>query len=449
MPTCYEFFAGGGMARAGLGPGWSCLLANESDHAKAKAYEAAWGRDHLAVCDVAKLATSDLPGRADLAWASPPCQDFSLAGGRRGAEGVRSGALWPWLDLVRRLSDEGRAPRLVAIENVVPKLSASGGRDFAGTVGSLASSGYRVGAMVVDAVRWLPQSRSRLVIVAASADLAAADGFAADGPEAPWHPAQLADAVAALPPAVRAAWRWWRMPEQGPCTLTLADLIDWDTLAPPLPKSVRTCMADRDLARLEAARRAGRRLVASVARRTRPGPLGGEQRYEVRFDGIAGCLRTAGGGSSHAAVVTVNDGRVGMRTLSPREAARLMGLPETYPLPASKARALRLLGDGVAVPVVRHLARHLFEPMLAGTEGGVWAPPRTVTAGRRPRPGIKGATTSTSVYLLPGEAKRLKRLALDLDVTLQELLLRGADRLLAEAGQRAVQRYRPDGGDMG
>ena len=33
----YEFFAGGGMARAGLGPDWTCLFANDFDPKKAAA----------------------------------------------------------------------------------------------------------------------------------------------------------------------------------------------------------------------------------------------------------------------------------------------------------------------------------------------------------------------------------------------------------------------------
>lgn len=43
-----------------------------------------------------------------------------------------------------------------------------------------------------------------------------------------------------------------------------------------------------------------------------------------------------------------------------------MGLPETYVLPRNYSDAYHLTGDGVAVPVVRHLARHLFEPLVAG-----------------------------------------------------------------------------------
>ena len=64
--TFLEFFAGGGMARAGLGAGWRCLFANDFDPAKADAYAAAWGRDgerppELAVGDVGLLKRSDLP----------------------------------------------------------------------------------------------------------------------------------------------------------------------------------------------------------------------------------------------------------------------------------------------------------------------------------------------------------------------------------------------------
>ena len=86
---------------------------------------------------------------------------------------------------------------------------------------------------------------------------------------------------------------------------------------------------------------------------------------EVRFDGLAGCLRTPRGGSSRQAIVVVEDGRVRSRLLSSREAARLMGLPDSYRLPATATAALHVAGDGVAVPVVRWLAAELLEPLLA------------------------------------------------------------------------------------
>jgi DNA (cytosine-5)-methyltransferase 1 len=60
--------------------------------------------------------------------------------------------------------------------------------------------------------------------------------------------------------------------------------------------------------------------------------------------------------------------RVRSRLISPREAARLMGVPEHYPLPTSQTAALHLLGDGVCVEAVRWLSSRLLAP-LAGLEG--------------------------------------------------------------------------------
>ena len=58
--------------------------------------------------------------------------------------------------------------------------------------------------------------------------------------------------------------------------------------------------------------------------------------------------------------------------------------------------------------------------------------------------GIKAATVGTTVYLLPDEHKRIRRLALDMDVpSVHELLLMGLDRLLAEQSQGPVQHYSP------
>ena len=49
MHSFQEFFAGGGMVRAGLGPGWTCLFANDIDPRKAEAYRRNWeiGRAHV------------------------------------------------------------------------------------------------------------------------------------------------------------------------------------------------------------------------------------------------------------------------------------------------------------------------------------------------------------------------------------------------------------------
>jgi DNA (cytosine-5)-methyltransferase 1 len=102
-------------------------------------------------------------------------------------------------------------------------------------------------------------------------------------------------------------------------------------------------------------------VVGGIYRRTRDGI----QRAEVRFDDISGCLRTPGGGSSRQSVIVIERGISRTRLLSPREAARLMGLPENYKLPANYNQAYHLCGDGVAVPAVRFLAHAILTPLLS------------------------------------------------------------------------------------
>jgi DNA (cytosine-5)-methyltransferase 1 len=114
------------------------------------------------------------------------------------------------------------------------------------------------------------------------------------------------------------------------------------------------------------AQKQGREIIGAVYKRTRPNEVGKKvQRAEVRFDDVSGCLRTPAGGSSRQVIVVVNGQTVKARLISSRETARLMGLPDEYFLPSNYNEAYHLTGDGVVVPVVRHLAAHIFEPILA------------------------------------------------------------------------------------
>jgi DNA (cytosine-5)-methyltransferase 1 len=128
-------------------------------------------------------------------------------------------------------------------------------------------------------------------------------------------------------------------------------------------------MSDVNRAKLEAAKRTKRRMVGTLYRRTRKDSEGNSvQRAEVRFDDVAGCLRTPAGGSSRQTIVVVEGQRVRSRLLSPRETARLMGLPDTYRLPLNYNDCYHLTGDGVVVPVVRFIAETIIEPILAAAE---------------------------------------------------------------------------------
>ena len=370
-PGFYEFFAGGGMVRAGLGDGWRCLFANDFDPAKAETYRANWGETGFRLGDIAQLTTADLPATADLMWGSFPCQDLSLAGAGAGLGGKRSGTFHAFWDLARALSAEGRGPAIVAVENVCGALTSRGGRDFEVVCRTYLEAGYRCGALVINADRFLPQSRPRLFVIGVREDLGIAPGLTtAGGPEEPFHTGAVRRAVERLPDDLRGRMVWWRMPPPVGRPADLAAVIERDPVGMrwhTLEQTARllALMSPVNRAKVEQARMAGGRVVGGLYRRTRRDAEGRRvQRAEVRFD-LAGCLRTPAGGSSRQTVLVVEDGQVRSRLMSARETARLMGLPEDYRLPASHSAACHLTGDGVAVPVVRHLARHLFESLVA------------------------------------------------------------------------------------
>lgn len=368
--TFYEFFAGGGMARAGLSPEWECLFANDIDPKKAASYEANWGCDNLIVRDVAELKPSDLPAAADLAWASFPCQDLSLAGSGAGLQGKRSGTFWPFWDLIRSLGNEGRAPSIVVLENVYGVLRSHGGKDFSAIASALSAADYRFGAVIIDAVHFVPQSRPRLFIIGVHKSLPLPQDIASSAPTEEWHPVALREAHSKLTKRAAASWVWWRLPVPPPRNSSFADLVEdepqnvaWHS--PAETKRLLSLMSPVNLAKVEKAMKAGRRMVGTIYRRTRLDENGKKvQRAEVRFDDVAGCLRTPAGGSSRQAIMVIEGDRVRSRLLSPREAARLMGLPDTYLLPKNYNEAYHLAGDGVVVPVVRFLSERLLIPLI-------------------------------------------------------------------------------------
>jgi DNA (cytosine-5)-methyltransferase 1 len=324
----------------------------------------------LRVDDVRKIKAAELPGRADLIWGSFPCQDLSLAGGGAGLKGERSGTFYPFWEIVKGLIADGRGPKLIALENVLGTLTSHSGRDFEAICKTFADAGYRYGALVINAALFVPQSRPRLFIIGVRDDVDVDPALLSPEPIAPFHAAALQRAFERVSKAARKKMVWWNIPAPARRNTTFADFIEEN------PTSVNWHTdAERDLligkmspvnkAKLEAAKRAGRRMVGCVYKRTRLDERGVKvQRAEVRFDDVAGCLRTPAGGSSRQVIVVVDGKKVRSRLISARETARLMGLDESYKLPKNYNEAYHLTGDGVAVHVVRHLAEQLFEPLL-------------------------------------------------------------------------------------
>ena len=231
-------------------------------------------------------------------------------------------------------------------------------------------AGYRFGTLVINADLFVPQSRPRLFVVGIHAGAEVAADLTAPGPIAPFHTPAVVRAVDRLPEDLRTSALWWNLPSPERRISTFADLIEdrpdsvaWHT--PAETDRLLSLMSPINLAKVQAARRAGRRMVGGVYRRTRTDTAGTKaQRAEVRFDDVAGCLRTPSGGSSRQTLLVIDGPRTRSRLISARETARLMGLPDSYSLPHGYSDAYHLTGDGVVVPVARHLARYLFEPLV-------------------------------------------------------------------------------------
>jgi DNA (cytosine-5)-methyltransferase 1 len=361
--TFYEFFAGGGMARLGLGEAFACVFANDFDPLKAATYRANFpdSEAHFHEGDVWAVDKAVLALGADLAWASSPCQDFSLAGARAGLAGGRSSAFFGFWRLVEALGSD--APQTVVIENVSGLLTSHAGADFTALCAALAAQGYSFGALEIDAARFIPQSRPRVFVIATRRWPPA--GLIG---QSPFHTRAVREAHERLPAELQDRWIWWAGTAPAARNTDLAALLEPDHAvawrSEAQTRDLIALMSPAHQARIEAAKAAGQRQVGAVFRRMRVENGQRVQRAEVRFDGVAGCLRTPRGGSSRQTLVVVENGQVRSRLVSPREGARLMGLPDSYALPRAATGALHVVGDGVVVPVVRWLAAEILEPLL-------------------------------------------------------------------------------------
>ncbi|HWT51088.1 MAG TPA: DNA (cytosine-5-)-methyltransferase, partial [Caulobacter sp.] len=264
--TFLEFFAGGGMARIGFGKNWACAFANDFDAVKAQTYRAnfADAEAHFHAGDVFALTADEIPS-ADLAWASSPCQDFSLAGARAGLAGGKSSAFFGFWTLMKAMSAEGRAPPVIVIENVVGLLTSHHGDDFTALCGALSEEGYRFGALEIDAAAFVPQSRPRVFVVATR--LAT---HVLEGPSA-FHTRAVREAAARLPEDLKANWIWWGVPSPPTRNTDLAVVLEADdavTWNPPeRTQALLALMADSHREAVEARIKSGERAVGAVFRR--------------------------------------------------------------------------------------------------------------------------------------------------------------------------------------
>lgn len=331
----HEFFAGSGLVAYGLKEMFAPVWANDVSGQKAKVYAANLHSGHFLLGDIKDIRGADLP-YAHLSWASFPCQDLSLAGAIGGIDACRSGLVWEWLRIFDELPIK---PKILLIENVAGLLSTSNGENYKKLHSAMLERGYNCGAMLLDASLFVPQSRPRVFAIAVKQGCPIPAELTDSGPN--WlHNRAASELGKALP-----GWIWWKAEKPPRRQTMLKDIIEVDT---PFDKDhVLKLIPERHMEKLKKQDN----IIATGYRRTRHG----RQQLELRFDGIAGCLRTPEGGSSKQFLVVKQNGELHARLLTIRETARLMGVPDDFKFPGSYNDGYKAMGDAVALPIVRFI----------------------------------------------------------------------------------------------
>jgi DNA (cytosine-5)-methyltransferase 1 len=354
MVQVAEYFAGIGLARIGLEQaGHTVTWSNDISAKKHALFVGHFGEEsehEYHVGDLGAVALHDMPADIDLAWASFPCTDLSLAGGRGGLHHGASAAYWHFIKNLAQLGK--RRPETVILENVTGFASSHAGKDIRTAISSMNGLGYSVDILCVDSRRFVPQSRPRLFIIGRKNPPPRDDSPSVLRPS--WLDNLFADPTLKTHRA--------RLPEAPPLLtsgftalaerLTPMDARWWHETK---VSAFLDSLSDVQLVKLEKLKELPERVFRTAYRRMR----NGVPRWEIRSDDVAGCLRTASGGSSRQAVVQFEQGRVQVRWMTPREYAALMGAPDYAIAPElSDNDAYSGFGDAVCVPVVAWLARH-------------------------------------------------------------------------------------------
>ena len=363
--TFAEFFAGIGLMRMGLErQGWTLAFANDIDPLKLEMYQGQFGdtNGHFNLGDVHALSVDRVP-TVTLATASFPCNDLSLAGARAGLGGKQSSAFWGFIRILTEMGH--RRPPLVLIENVPGFLTSRGGSDFKEALKALNDLGYAVDSFILDAVRFVPQSRQRLFVVGlldVQLKLSQPKGEY-EFYESEIRPRALADFILANPDI---RWNVRPLPplpsSNGVALKTI--LEDLPDTAPEWWSQERVDyllnqMSPRHREKAEEMRAGDGWSYGTIFRRVR----NEKSMAELRTDGIAGCLRTPRGGSGRQILFKAGQGKCYARLVTPREAARLMGADE-YKLDVPVNQALFGFGDAVCVPVISWIAEYYLNSVV-------------------------------------------------------------------------------------
>lgn len=362
--TVAEYFAGIGLMRMGLEPnGWCVGFANDISRKKFDMYKAFFSDAdrHYVIGDIFDVNPNEVP-YAILATCSFPCIDLSLAGNLNGIiKGKHSSAFWGFIKILK--AQKEIAPPILLIENVPGWLSSNKGTDFRVTVEALNKLGYACDVFVLDAARFTPQSRLRVFLIGTKLPMPKNIVSILNRPRSllsdqlkrniqenrdlMWFNLDLPD-----PPPILTGGlseiveqmsdtdsRWWHEEEVR---------RHFEMMNKSHQEKVRCLISEDQIT------------YRTFYRRRREG----QQRAEVRSDDIAGCLRTAIGGSGKQFILKAGKEKLQMRAMTAREYARLQGVPDEYPITVNEIQALTGFGDAVCVPVITWISENALIPLI-------------------------------------------------------------------------------------
>lgn len=302
--TFVDLFAGIGGMRLGFeSGGGECVFSSEWDRFSQITYEANF--HEVPHGDITKIHAGEIPN-FDILLAGFPCQPFSSIGKRQGFEHPTQGTLF--YDVVRIL-EHHRECRAFLLENVAGLVNHDRGRTLRVIEETLADLAYEFDYEVLDAAHFgVPQHRERIYIVGRKVKKGKGKKV-----EFEWPPGS--DSFKGIGGFVRTGVEGYSISRH------LQDVY----------------MFKKDDGRPQIIDRASdfpvKTLVASYHK---------IQRLTGTF---------------------VRDGETGLRLLTADECKAIMGFPKSFKIPVSRTQMYRQMGNSVAVPVIKVLAKWMIDEL--------------------------------------------------------------------------------------
>lgn len=308
--TVGSMFAGiGGICLAFKQNGCKLTWANEIDKWACKTYRLNFGDEYLVEGDIQDIDAKSIP-KFDILTAGFPCQTFSSVGLLQGFNDPRGNLFFETARVINAVK-----PRVVFLENVANLEKHDDGRTFEVIKKTLEELKYHVVYQVMNAKEYgnIPQQRNRIYIVAFK------------------YKKDISK---------------FRFPEKIPLTITAFDLFDKER-QPDRYYMDGHRMWDRMMEYMDDRKRVYRFTDWGLSR---------------GMEGICPTLLAAMGSRFERIPFFYDDYSV--RLITPREAARLQGFPESYQLPTEHEKQVyKQIGNSVCVPVVSRIVKNILEAL--------------------------------------------------------------------------------------